>query len=437
MSSDAASDLRNALQSDLLRRRLATLGAEFLQRYPTGPLPRAVELRRGLAAVLASQAAAAGFLARRSSLAARLSELDEGWLDRRARELEDAGKDDEVVGLERFLDEIRLLRREDTVLAACLDLAEVAPFPEVSRFLSRLAESIVRRALRMAESRRPGGPSSQLAVVAMGKLAGREFSYHSDLDLIFLLPGDPEGVEEASRVAQRLVAYLSTMTGAGVAYPVDSRLRPSGHQGMLVTTFAGFERYQRDQAELWEHLALMRSRVVAGRVADGQSLLDRTRAGILSRGGAPWPTVASLRERVHAERAREGLSRIAFKTGAGGIMDVEFLACGGLLERGFAGVPFPSSVPAMLRAVAGGRGTEELLGHYGFLRTLEARVRWVNDRPEESLDPHSEAFEVAAALLAPHDPPVRVLERLAAARRAVAAATDRVLAASSILALDR
>jgi glutamate-ammonia-ligase adenylyltransferase len=368
-------------------------------------------------------------------MARRLAQLDEEWLVRRTQELRQAGQRDAGLDLEGFLDDLRLLRREDTVLAACLDLSGAVPFVEVSEFLSTLAEVILGRALRVAEARRSREKSAPLAVIAMGKLAGREFTYHSDLDLIFLTPGGGDDVEEASRLAQRLVGYLSTMTGAGVAYPVDSRLRPSGHQGMLVTSFAGFERYQLERAEPWEHLALMRSRVVAGTVVEGQELLDRTRGAILARGISLWRSVAELRDRVHAERGQEGATDIAFKTGVGGIMDVEFLACGALLERGTPRAPFPPSIPAMLRVAASGTATEGLLEHYGFLRELEARVRWVSDRAETSLDPGAEAFEVVAALMAPHDPPERLLERLETARREIAEDVERVLASNSIAAL--
>ena len=82
----------------------------------------------------------------------------------------------------------------------------------------------------------------------MGKLGGREFTYHSDLDLIFLHGDGVEAVPGASRVAQRLISYVTTMTGAGMAYAVDSRLRPSGKQGMLVTSFDGFIAYQSEAA---------------------------------------------------------------------------------------------------------------------------------------------------------------------------------------------
>ena len=105
------------------------------------------------------------------------------------------------------------------------------------------------------------------------------------------------------------------------------------------------------------------------------------------------------------------------------------------LVRCAVGAPFLPSIPAMLRVTAKGAATEALLERYAFLRELEARVRWVTDRPETSLDPRSESFEVVAALMAPEEPAVRLLERLESARREVAAAADRVLAVGSVRGL--
>ena len=98
--------------------------------------------------------------------------------------------------------------------------------------------------------------------------------------------------------AQSVMIDYSTMTGAGVAYPVDTRLRPSGRQGVLVTSFAGFERYQLEQAETWEHMALLRARAIAGHTEAAQEILDRVRADVLGRDLEPWPYIADLRARA-------------------------------------------------------------------------------------------------------------------------------------------
>jgi glutamate-ammonia-ligase adenylyltransferase len=430
--------LCDALEAALeppLRERLPRTAAAFLERYGGEPVRLDAALLRGVARVLASQPAAAGFLARRRPLAERLFALGPRWLEERLPELHALATRAPGSDLEAFLDEVRLLRREETLLAACLDLGERVAFEEVSRFLSALAESIVRRTLAAAELRRPEAP---LAVIAMGKLAGGEFTYGSDLDLVFLTPAGFEGVESASRLAQRLVSFLATPTGAGTAYAVDARLRPSGQQGMLVTSFAGFEDYQLARAETWEHLALLRARAIAGCAAEGQAVLDRVRASLLSRRADPWPTVAAMRRRVHAERAREGPGRLAFKTGAGGIMDLEFLAAAGVLERGpELGGPVPPSVPGMLRAAAAGARVDRLLDHYRLLRRLEARARFAADRALEVLDPGSELGGVVAALLAPGEPPASLWSRIEAARREVAGEVESVLAADCVRALER
>jgi glutamate-ammonia-ligase adenylyltransferase len=432
-----AAALREEVTKTPLAARFERHAAAFLERHGAAP-PVGSTVARGLARLLAASSEAAGFLARRGSLLERVRTLDAGFLERRARELDALARTAPGPDLEAFLDELRLLRREETLLAAVLDLADAVPFEAVSAFLSVLAEGLVARALRMAESRSGPGP----CVVAMGKLAGREFTYHSDLDLVFLHPGGAGGLPDASRVAQRLVSQLSTMTGAGVAYAVDARLRPSGQQGALVTTFDGFEDYQLRHAQTWEHLALLRSRVIAGDPSGGEKRLGRLRDAVLARGAEPWGYVADLRARVHAERAREGPrpregpERIAFKTGPGGIMDVEFLACAGLLERGPAGARSPdASIPSLLRAAAGGPGVEAILVAYRWLRRLEARARLVAGRAVEHIGSEPEAHAVLAELVEAGSVADTFQERMASVRREVRLAFERVSEAGTIRAL--
>ena len=429
--------LEEALAGGELLARLRVFGESFLQRrgddaaaarLDGGPLA-------GLARVLATSPLGARLLAHSPAFLERLLDADAGALARRGEALGALAPDPEAGDLEEFLDALRLFRREETLFAACLDLGGVAPFPEVSVFLSRLAEAIVERAL--ARAQRSGGPSAgALSVLGMGKIGGREFTYHSDLDLIFLYEGAPEEVAAVSRVGQRLISYLTTMTAAGVAYAVDARLRPSGGQGMLVTSFAAFERYQRDQAETWEHAALMRARAIAGEIAAAGSLLERVCAAVSAREGDPWPYLAEMRRRVEEERGREDGKQVAFKTGSGGLMDVDFLAAGGWLERG-AGARRPElpSNAALLHAVVKGEGVERLLRAYRFLRLLEARLRWVAGRSVESLDPASDGLPIVAELLGPGLAPEALVERVQAERAAIRSAFQSVVRVRTISAL--
>ena len=318
--------------------------------------------------------------------------------------------------------------RDARALAAVAQLSGLARFPEISRFLSVSAETCVRHALAAA------GPEA-LAVVGMGKIAGREFTYHSDLDLIFLYPDEVADPSGPSRTAQRLIHYLSTSTGAGSAFAVDSRLRPSGRQGLLVSTHGAFRRYQLEQAATWEHVALMRSRVIAG-AGEGQEILDAVRAEILERRIDPWPAISEMRGRVARERVDSAPDVLEWKTGAGGTMEIDFLAAGAVLERGRGpdGGDLPS-VEAMLRAAAPGPGSQELLEDHRLLRELEACTRWVAGRAVESLRLDWQGAPLVAELIEPGLEPRDLADRIRGARRRVRSAWERVLEAGSISAL--
>jgi glutamate-ammonia-ligase adenylyltransferase len=386
----------------------------------------------GLARVLASRPRMGAFLSHRPALLERIADADAGTLRRRAQALHaevELPEDD----LEGGLDALRLLRREETCLAACLDLGAAVGFGEVSEFLSILAETITRRTLELAHP--TGSDRQRLSVIGMGKIAGREFTYHSDLDLIFLYEGGPDHVMEASRIGQRLISYLTTMTGAGVAYAVDARLRPSGQQGMLVTSFSAFEQYQRETAETWEHLAMLRARAIAGETERAQETLDRVRQIILARRENPWRYLGALRERVVAERASASARVISFKTGRGGLMDVDFLAGGGLLECGDGCAPKLPSAAEMLRAVVRGSAVDALLESYRFLRLLEARGRWLAGRALEEIETAPGSLELLAELVEPGLAPDALLARVASERRRIRGAYERVLASDSIRAL--
>jgi glutamate-ammonia-ligase adenylyltransferase len=386
-----------------LEHRSKDLGAEQLE----GPA------LAGLARVIASSADAARFLSRRPTLLQRLVEANPESLHDRSRAFlaaVDAPLSDD---LEEALDDLRLLRRDETMFAACLDLGGVVRFEGVSAFLSCLAESIVGRALRLARHDVDVAPGEGLAIIGMGKIAGREMTYHSDLDLIFLIQNDgPQSAVDASRIAQRVISYLSTMTGAGRAYTVDSRLRPSGRQGTLVSSFDAYERYQREEAATWEHLALTRARAIAGNVGEASALLARVRKAVLGEGRPAWDEVDEMRRRVQAERLRPD-SRIAIKSGPGGIMEVDFLANGTILERGASAHPGPlPSIPAMLSAAGRGSRIDALQSGYRLLRRVQARVRWAADRAAEDVPSEPEPLAVLADLVEPGLEPRAFLERV-------------------------
>jgi glutamate-ammonia-ligase adenylyltransferase len=228
------------------------------------------------------------------------------------------------------------------------------------------------------------------------------------------------------------------MTGAGVAYAVDSRLRPSGKQGMLVTSFDGFTSYQSEDAATWESLALVRARPVAGARAPTEAALARIHARVFGQGPGRWPEIADMRRRVEAERTGDEARGVELKLGPGGLMDAEFLAEGGVLELGrrTERAPLPS-VPALLRATAGAEAAAAPLEHYAFLRRVESRLRWCTGRAEERLDPNDPRLAAMAELVEPGLGPAQLLERIASARTGLRSAWDAVVTAGTIRALAR
>ncbi|MEM1173768.1 MAG: bifunctional [glutamate--ammonia ligase]-adenylyl-L-tyrosine phosphorylase/[glutamate--ammonia-ligase] adenylyltransferase [Pseudomonadota bacterium] len=233
---------------------------------------------------------------------------------------------------------------------AVAEISGQLPLMKASDGLTWLAEAVLTVALDIAwrdVSTRYGEPHytvdgvrqpAGFGIVAYGKLGGLELSYGSDLDLVFVhdsvaeqafTDGD-KSIDNAvffARLAQRLTHILTTRTTSGVLYDIDTRLRPSGRSGLLVTSLMAFDRYQRDDAWTWEHQALLRSRPVAGSVAIADAF-ERIRVRALSsyvNRDSLGADVVSMRERMRRELDRSRAGRFDLKQGRGGIADIEFL----------------------------------------------------------------------------------------------------------------
>jgi len=166
----------------------------------------------------------------------------------------------------------------------------------------------------------------RFAVIAYGKLGGKELGYASDLDIIFLYDDPDERAPEAyARLAQRMNHWLTTHTSAGVLFDTDLRLRPSGASGLMVSSIEAFEGYQEKDAWVWEHQALTRARYCAGDRKVG-SAFESIRQRILKR-KRDQPDLAreilAMREKMHAAHPnKSGLFDV--KHDRGGMIDIEF-----------------------------------------------------------------------------------------------------------------
>ena len=428
----------DAIRGGILESRLETSAAPFLERRSKDAAAARLDgdVLSGLARVLASQPMIAGFLSHRPRLLERIADSDPTTLAARAKEFE-AASDEHPDDLESALDALRIFRREETCLAACLDLGGVVPFEGVSAFLSALAETIARRALRLAQDELGGAPAvSDFAVLGMGTIAGREFTYHSDLDLIFLCSRVSDDISVTSRVGQRMISYLTNMTGAGIAYAVDTRLRPSGCQGVLVTSFDRFESYQLENAETWEHMALLRARPIAGKRDGAQKMLENVRQKVLASSTNPWNYIEELRARVERERARPSEHTVALKTGRGGLMDVDFLAAGGVLEVRPDRFPLVPSVPSMLNTVAQGSRVAQLLEDYALLRLVESRARLIAGRSVEDARTDGDELALLGELVDPDIEPAALIEEIAETQGRIRTAFESVIERGAISALS-
>lgn len=210
--------------------------------------------------------------------------------------------------------------------------------------LAALAAAVVATVVVLAERelmRHHGslpGTGSGFAVLGYGSLGGCELGFASDLDLVFVYAGERAdtmsdgarplvGSKWYQRLAQRVVHWLSVPTQAGSLYPVDTRLRPDGSKGLMVTTHAAFARYQQQRARTWEHQALLRARPVAGDPELGAALSE-LRGQVLAASRAPGAVhteVAAMRDRWRRQRDRSDAARLDLKHGAGGLLDIQFL----------------------------------------------------------------------------------------------------------------
>src|SRR5690606_10482348 len=165
-----------------------------------------------------------------------------------------------------------------------------------------------------------------------------------------------------ARLAQKLVSLLGTVTGPGRLYEVDVRLRPDGASGLLVSSLASYDEYQRRRAWTWEHQALVRARCVAG---DDSLCADfeRVRATALAQARDPdvlRQDIAGMRERMRGELDRSSAERFDLKHGRGGLTDLEFLLQYLVLREAHArpGRLAARATPARLEA-AGAAGLRE------------------------------------------------------------------------------
>ena len=279
-------------------------------------------------------------------------------------------------------------------------LSGIMPVEDLQRYLSNLAEALLWAAL--VHARGEGAPFS---IIAMGKFGGREITFGSDLDLIFVSAAD-EGMDEGIRIGKSIIHTITSYTGRGVLYEIDTRLRPDGEKGELVKTLEGYRKYYMQHAQVWEAQALVRARPVAGDRALGLEFLSMARDVIAERGGElTLEDIVSVRKRIVSELAREDKG-LSVKLGPGGLEDVEFHVQWLQLQavRKSRGTVIPNT-PAAIRRLANHGDLPEghariLLEAYDYFRRLQSFL-WLGG--ESLVTPGSFMAKVTAKFMGHHD----------------------------------
>jgi len=252
---------------------------------------------------------------------------------------------------ERSLDELRRFKQLATLRVAAADVVGALPVMRVSDQLTWIAEVILEAVYERARAqieRRHGRPQALdgngepftpgMAIIGYGKLGGIELGYGSDLDVVFLHDStDREAVTDGrksidnslffARVAQKVIHTLSLRTPAGVLYEVDTRLRPDGVGGLLVSSINAFAQYQADHAWVWEVQAMCRARFVAGAASVGEAF-DAIRRQTLTQprdADELRDAVVGMRRKMRSNQTPSPAGFFHLKRDVGGITDIEFL----------------------------------------------------------------------------------------------------------------
>ena len=267
--------------------------------------------------------------------------------DELRREVLRLGWDD----LEGHMEALRYFRSAHALRVAASEVSGTLPLMKVSDYLTYIAEVVLEHALQLAWQymvARHGRPTHSdgrvdeepdFVVIGYGKLGGIELGHGSDLDLVFIHNAESacesdgqvaiDNLTYYTRLGQRIIHILNTQTISGKLYEVDMRLRPSGNSGLLVSSLVAFEKYQMNDAWTWEHQALVRARVVAGKASLGEQF-EAVRYKVLTRVrdlDELCREVADMRRKMRDQLGSGAKSERLFnlKQDVGGIVDIEFM----------------------------------------------------------------------------------------------------------------
>ena len=317
---------------------------------------------------------------------------------------------------------LRQFRNREMMRLIWRDLNELAPVDEILADLSTLADICLQAAVnfhslvfeeKFGIPRNSDGQPQKLIVIGLGKLGGCELNLSSDVDIIFCYPDrgicdGRRGLDNEqffTRLARSIIRSLSEITADGFCFRVDTRLRPFGDSGPLVSSFAALEQYYQREGRDWERYALIKARPVAGDIASGEQLLGILKPFVYRR-YIDFGAIEALRE-MHANVREDALRKDRLddvKRGPGGIREIEFLIQTFQLLRG--GREPDLQTPSIFEAAASlqklqvlsNEAVSELLAAYRFLRKTENRIQALHDQQTHRVPEGEDGLRVARAM---------------------------------------
>jgi glutamate-ammonia-ligase adenylyltransferase len=317
---------------------------------------------------------------------------------------------------------LRQFRNREMMRLIWRDLNELAEVDEILADLSTLADLCLQAATgfhsvayeeKHGIPRNSEGRPQKIIIMGLGKLGGRELNLSSDIDIIFCYP--EQGICDGrrglaneqffTRLARSIIRSLSDSTADGFCFRVDTRLRPFGDSGPLVSSFAALEQYYQREGRDWERYALIKARPVAGDMVSGEQLVSLLRPFVYRR-YIDFGAIEALRS-MHASVREDALRKDRLddiKRGPGGIREIEFLVQTLQLLRG--GREPELQTPSIFKATAtlcklhmlNDESAAELLTAYRFLRRTENRIQALHDQQTHQVPAGEDGLRVARAM---------------------------------------
>ena len=321
---------------------------------------------------------------------------------------------------ESELDALRRFKHEQMLNIGVRHLFGEIASPAARWLVAELAEACLEAAVRIAlkeMTRKFEGfnavESLPFVIIGMGKLGGMEMTYLSDLDVIFIYDFPSEQIgrfsahEWFTRLASRIISILTVPTAEGTVFAIDTRLRPSGNKGPLVSSLSAFRDYHRTTSELWEKQALIKARPVTGPPELAEEVNRIVRECIMRTriSSEEIREIDRLRKRMQNELAAEDELHVNLKTGHGGLVDVEFFVQANILKHASTNpeIMVTNSLEAIAELHAAGiidrRTFQTLDSGYRFLSNLEDQLRTMELRSVNSMPLRGEKLKGLARRL--------------------------------------